>query len=42
MDTLLSADPAETYTRLSELRQAYETALQVASSSKGQSLFDLI
>ncbi len=42
MDSLLSADPAETYTRLSELRQAYETALQVASSSKGQNLFDLI
>ncbi|MSQ01930.1 MAG: hypothetical protein EXR71_08560 [Myxococcales bacterium] len=42
MDSLLGADPAETYTRLSELRQAYETALQVASSSKGQSLFDLI
>lgn len=42
LDTLLSADPAETYTQLSELRTAYETALQVASSSKGKSLFDLI
>lgn len=42
LDSLISADPAETYTRLSELRSAYETALQVASSSKGQNLFDLI
>lgn len=42
LDTLLTADPAETYTRLSELRSAYETALQVASSSKGTNLFDLI
>lgn len=42
LDSLISADPAETYTHLSQLRSAYETALQVASSSKGQNLFDLI
>lgn len=42
MDDLVQADPAETYMKLSELRQAYSTALQVAASAKSQSLFDLI
>ncbi|MBM4390384.1 MAG: hypothetical protein FJ090_04610 [Deltaproteobacteria bacterium] len=39
---LRGADPAETYTKLSELRSAYSTALQVAASGKKQSLFDLM
>lgn len=42
MDDLVAADPAETYMKLSELRQAYSTALQVAASGKSQNLFDLI
>lgn len=42
LDTIAGADPAETYTKLSELRSAYSTALQVAASSNRQSLFDLL
>ncbi len=42
LDDLAAADPAETYTKLSELRSAYSTALQVAASGKKQGLFDLI
>lgn len=42
MGELVGADPAETYTRLSELRASYQTALQVAASAKAQGLFDLI
>lgn len=42
MGELVSADPAETYTRLSELRASYQTALQVAASAKSQGLFDLL
>ncbi|MBM4366644.1 MAG: hypothetical protein FJ102_10555 [Deltaproteobacteria bacterium] len=42
LDDLAAADPAETYTKLSELRSAYSTALQVAASGKKQSLFDLL
>jgi flagellar hook-associated protein 3 FlgL len=42
MDELVQADPAETYMKLSQLRTAYSTALQVAASAKGASLFDLI
>lgn len=42
MGELVSADPAETYTKLSELRSSYQTALQVAASAKSQGLFDLL
>ncbi len=42
LDTIAGADPAETYTKLSELRSAYSTALQVAASGNKQSLFDLL
>jgi flagellar hook-associated protein 3 FlgL len=42
LDDLAAADPAETYMKLSEMRSAYTTALQVAASAKGQSLFDLL
>lgn len=42
LDDLAAADPAETYTKLSELRSAYSTALQVAASGKKQGLFDLL
>jgi flagellar hook-associated protein 3 FlgL len=42
MSGLVEADPAATYMKLAELRAAYTTALQVASSANGKSLFDLI
>ncbi len=42
MDEMVQADPAATYMKLSELRNAYSSALQVAASGKGESLFDLI
>ena len=42
VDDLAAADPTETYMKLAEMRNAYTTALQVAASSKSNSLFDLL
>lgn len=42
LSDIVSADPAETYMKLSELRTSYQTALQVAASAKSVGLFDLI
>jgi len=39
---LVDADPVETYTRLSELRTAYTSALQVMGSNSGRTLFDFL
>ena len=39
---VLGADPIEAYTNLTQLRTAYEAALQVASTAKMPSLFDLM
>lgn len=42
LSTLVQVDPAEAYMRLSELQTAYQTTLQVASSTSTKTLFDLI
>lgn len=42
VDDLAAADPAEVYMKLSAMRNAYTTALQVAASGRGQTLFDLL
>lgn len=42
MDDLAAADPAEVYMKLTAMRSAYTTALQVAASGRGQNLFDLL
>jgi len=39
---LVDADPVETYTRLTELRTAYTSALQVMGSNSGRNLFDFL
>ncbi len=42
LEELTSADPAETYMKLGELRNNYTATLQVAATSSRMSLFDLI
>lgn len=42
LSDIVSADPAETYMKLSELRTSYQTALQVAASARSVGLFDLM
>jgi flagellar hook-associated protein 3 FlgL len=42
LDDVASADPTETYMKLSEMRNAYTAALQVAASAKQTSLFDML
>jgi len=42
LDETAAADPTETYMKLSEMRNAYTSALQVAASARGQTLFDLL
>lgn len=39
---LASADPTETYMRLSQLQVAYDTTLQVAASAQSKTLFDFL
>lgn len=39
---LISADPAEAYTRLVELRASYQATLQVAGSATNRTLFDFL
>jgi flagellar hook-associated protein 3 FlgL len=39
---LVNADPAETYTRLAELRQNYQAAMQVGASTASGTLFALM
>ena len=42
VDDLAAADPAEVYMQVSAMRNAYTSALQVAASARGQTLFDLL
>lgn len=42
LDTLVGADPIDTYTRLTELQGAYEATLQVAASATTKSLLDYL
>jgi flagellar hook-associated protein 3 FlgL len=42
LDALVGADPIETYTRLTELKSAYESTLQVAASTTTKSLLDYL
>lgn len=42
LDALVAADPVETYTRLTELKSAYESTLQIAASTTTKSLLDYL
>jgi flagellar hook-associated protein 3 FlgL len=42
LGTLVSADPVAVYSELSELRNTYQSTLQVAGSASSQTLFDLL
>ncbi len=42
LDAIAGVDPIESYTRLVEMRTAYEAAVKVAGSSQSTSLFDLM
>lgn len=42
LGTIVNADPAEAYTRLAELRNSYQSVLQVAASARTGGLFSLL
>ncbi|MDP2307122.1 MAG: flagellin [Pseudomonadota bacterium] len=42
LTSLVAADPVETYTRLTELKSAYESTLQIAAATTTKSLLDYL